>query len=180
MKKDIVCHTALPDHTKDRLKVYFRGLGVVEKVSKKILKQVEKGSRKGKGGLIVGLTDNESPRQLNYMFAQALTTLGMPAYVSLNIYDFVSIQFGEHPDLMSYRHLKMDTVLVWGGFQDGFNVNMESRAIEFFTRRVAAGGTTILLMKRNQYNELEEFALKHAKSVIELHKAIKQSDRYNL
>lgn len=177
---DIVCRESLPNRTRDRLRVYFRGLGRVEKVDEGILQRVREAAVRGKGGLIVGLTDNQTARQLNRMFAQALITLGMPPYVSLNVYDFVSIQFGEHPEFMSYRHLKMDTVLVWGGFQDGINVNLENRAIEFLTRRDASGGTTILLLKRNQYSDLEEFALKHTKSTIDISTLADHSDQYAL
>ena len=146
---------------------YYAQLGALEKTKEDPIRQLLEHAQDKKH--IVALFKDESPRQLNYMFARILQHMSCPKYAHFNIYDFVKMQWGNHPTYDSYQYVKAPVILIWGGYNELANKSLESMGVDFLVRRTAlAHGTTFMLLKKGKYPILESEASTVADAVIDL------------
>lgn len=161
----LAARDALPDRRRDRLKKYFGRLGRMDAPPGGAELDAHAGE------LTYAHTALLSPENAMYLFAGALLRLGLPEYVCFNVYDFVQMHWKTHPEHETYLYCRAECALVWGGYGEMENKSTQQMAAEFFTRRKRRGGTTIALLKRGQYRELEEYLEGAADSTVNLDSA---------
>ena len=118
---------------------------------------------------VLGLFKNETPRQLNYIFARILEEMKCPPFVHFNLYDLVKIQWGDHPQYNTYQFIDSPVICVWGGYNELANRSLEDMGIDFLVRRMArSSGTTVVLLRKGKYATIEAEADKVTTKVIDL------------
>lgn len=156
----------LPNHDKERIKLYFSQLGRMKKTADILVKQVRENVVKG--GSTVFLTDDIDPAELNYLTAHVLHAMGMPTFDKFSTYDFIQMHWKTHPEHNSYLYFESETVVVYAGFEKMQNKSEEAMAEDFLRARRSTGKSSIVFLKNGEFDTLQKEAENLVDKVVKL------------